>query len=342
MSEAGVIAMCEVSIIIKALNEEKNIARAVESALKATQGMRAEVILADSLSTDRTVEIASRYPIRIVQLIHREDRSCGVGAQLGYQFARGDFVYILDGDMELCRGFLEKALDVLHRDARVAGVAGQVEEMHTDNLEFRNRQTRKGKSMGDGEVAKLNMGGLYRRSALEQVGYFTNRNLHSNEELELGLRLRAKGWRLVRIDIPGIRHFGHTDNSLGLLLRRWRSGYVRGAGMLLRSAWGKDYLPGVLRHCASSFVTVGWWVALLLTLFLPVEWPEKLAIFGALFALPFLLMAVKKRNLSLGVFSVLTWNIFAAGMLAGLFSPMKPPEAMIEARELAAQTGGVV
>lgn len=342
MSEAGVIAAtCEVSIIIKALNEEKNIARAIESALRATQGMRAEVMLADSLSTDRTVEIASRYPIRIVQLLHREDRSCGVGAQLGYQFARGNFVYILDGDMELCPGFLESALEVLRHHARVAGVAGRVEEMHTDNLEFRNRQNRKGKSMGDGEVAKLNMGGLYRRSALEQVGYFTNRNLHSNEELELGLRLRAKGWKLLRLDVPGIRHYGHTDNSLRLLLRRWRSGYVRGAGMLLRSAWGKDYLPGVLRHCASSFVTVGWWVALLLTLFLPIDWSTKLGMLGVLLVLPFLLMAVKKRNLSLGVFSVLTWNIFAAGMLAGLFSPMKSPEALIDARELVVQGGGL-
>lgn len=343
MSEADLTpaAGCEVSIIIKALNEEKNIARAVESALSATQGMRAEVILADSLSTDRTVEIASAYPIRIVQLLHREDRSCGVGAQLGYQFACGEFVYILDGDMELCPGFLERVLDILHRDARVAGVAGLVEEMHTDNLEFRNRQNRKGKSMGDGEVAKLNMGGLYRRSALEQVGYFTNRNLHSNEELELGLRLRAKGWRLLRIEAPGIRHYGHTDNSLRLLLRRWRSGYVRGAGMLLRTAWGKDYLPGVLRHCASSFVTIGWWLSLLGTLLLPIEWPTKIFILAALFVLPFLLMVIKKRSLALGVFSVLTWNIFAAGLLAGLFNAMKSPEAPIEARELGRQTGEV-
>lgn len=327
------MAACEVSIIIKALNEEKNIARAVESSLRATQGMKAEVILADSLSADRTVDIASAYPIRIVQLLHREDRSCGVGAQLGYQFARGEFVYILDGDMELCPGFLERALEMLRRDPQLAGVAGQVEEMHTDNLEFRNRQSRKRKSMGDGEVDKLNMGGLYRRSAIKQVGYFTNRNLHSNEELELGLRLRAKGWRLLRIETPGIRHYGHTDNSMRLLLRRWRSGYVRGAGMLLRSAWGTDYLPGVLRHCVNPLMTIGWWTSMLVGLLLPLGWPVKLVMLVVLLTLPFLFMSVKKRSLMLGVFSVLTWNIFAAGLLAGLFNPMKPTDALIDARE---------
>ena len=332
---------CDVSVIIKAFNEETNIARAIESALRATGGMRSETILADSLSTDRTVQIASRYPIRIVQLVHGEDRSCGVGAQLGYQFARGEFVYILDGDMELCPGFLEAALDVLRRDTQLAGVGGQVEEMHVGNLEFRNRERRKKKSMGAGDVAKLNMGGLYRRRALDEAGYFTNRNLHSNEELELGLRLRAKGWRLQRLAVPGVRHYGHTDDSLRLLLRRWRSGYARGAGMLLRSAWGTDYLPGVLRHCASSLGSIVWWGALVMTVLLPLDGPAKLASLASVFALPFLLMALKKNSLVLGVFSVLTWNVFAAGLLAGLFSPMKPPEEPIEARELVGQAGGM-
>ena len=36
-------------------------------------------------------------------------RSCGVGAQLGYAISRGDFVYVLDGDMQLLPGFLSAA-----------------------------------------------------------------------------------------------------------------------------------------------------------------------------------------------------------------------------------------
>ena len=94
-------AICRVSVIIKALNEEKRIAAAIESALHAIRTVGGEVILADSFSTDRTVEIAQAYPIRIVQLAHPEDRRCGVGPQLGYQHSRGEFVYILDGDMEM-------------------------------------------------------------------------------------------------------------------------------------------------------------------------------------------------------------------------------------------------
>ena len=46
----------KVSVIIKALNEERNIIRAIESALIAIDKVGGEVILADSLSTDHTVE----------------------------------------------------------------------------------------------------------------------------------------------------------------------------------------------------------------------------------------------------------------------------------------------
>ena len=41
-----------VSIIIKALNEERHVASAIESALAALDGMEGEIILADSASTD--------------------------------------------------------------------------------------------------------------------------------------------------------------------------------------------------------------------------------------------------------------------------------------------------
>src|ERR1044072_9571827 len=99
-----------VSIIIKALNEERHIGAAIESALAALRGIRGEVILADSASTDRTIEIARRYPIKIVQMTRVEDRSCGAGAQLGYQYSRGRYVWLVDGDMALKPGFLAAAI----------------------------------------------------------------------------------------------------------------------------------------------------------------------------------------------------------------------------------------
>ncbi len=113
----------KLSIGIKALNEEKRIRAALESALAAASPYNGEVILADSGSTDRTIEIAREYPVRIVQLAHPEERSCGAGAQLAFQFAQGEFFYLLDGDMTLIPGFLDHALQFLEAHPDAAGVA---------------------------------------------------------------------------------------------------------------------------------------------------------------------------------------------------------------------------
>ena len=156
-----------VSVIIKALNEEDHIAGAIESALAATVGMNAEIILADSLSTDRTIEIAKAYPIRILSLSRSEDRSCGVGPQLGYQYSRGDYVCLIDGDMRLYGDFLRAALECLDRNPKLAGVGGIIVEREEENLEYVKRASRDDPDRRPGLVTRLDCGGVYRRAAIE-------------------------------------------------------------------------------------------------------------------------------------------------------------------------------
>src|SRR5450432_3888709 len=173
-----------ISVVIKALNEERHIAASISSALAALCSLDGEVILADSGSTDRTVEIARQYPITIAQLKDPAERRCGVGPQLGYQLARGEFVYILDGDMELDPSFLIAALAAMDADSKLGGVGGLVEEESDANYEFRGRK-RRGAERVVHDCEWLDMGGLYRAAALREVGYFSNRNLHAYEELDL-------------------------------------------------------------------------------------------------------------------------------------------------------------
>ena len=58
-----------ISIVIPVKDEKKIIARCIESVLKALEGLKNyEVMLVDSCSVDKTVEIAKKYPIRILRL----------------------------------------------------------------------------------------------------------------------------------------------------------------------------------------------------------------------------------------------------------------------------------
>lgn len=326
--------MVKVSIIIKALNEEAKIARAIESALEAVSPFGGEVVLADSLSTDRTVEIASKYPIRIVQLKNAEDRCCGIGAQLGYLYANGEYVYLLDGDMKMHPQFLPAAIALMDKDINVAGVGGRVIERNLDSLEYKARQNRAPVHLQPGIVDRLDGGGLYRRAALEKVGFFTNSNLHSYEELDLAIRLRTQGFQLQRIDVDVVDHYGHNIPAAQLLKKRWNSLYICGSGEVLRSALGQPHLPLLLKELKELWLYTAvlvWWLLLFIWLLMPVEWLTKLSIFTGLLIGPWLIMVVKKRSLQQASYSIVSWGFHAAGLLKGVLRKPKDPYSAVKA-----------
>lgn len=330
-------APCRVSIIIKALNEEKRIAAAIESALAAVRAVDGEVVLADSCSSDRTVALASAYPIRIVQLAHPDERCCGVGPQLGYQESAGEFVYILDGDMEMLPGFLPEALAFMQARPYVAGVGGRVVEMNTSSLEYIARVERGMGHMQAGEVDRLDMGGLYRRAAVAQAGYFSDRNLHSYEEFDLAVRLRARGWKLWRLAVDSVQHHGHDAPPYQLLVRRWRSRYICGLGEVVRAAWGQPHLGLVLtgvRELRLYAAVLLWWLALLALLLMPMPWTVRILAFLLIALAPFVLMAWRKRSARKAVFSVVSWCFNAAGLVRGLLSPQRPAREAVNSVQI--------
>lgn len=327
----------KVSIIIKALNEEANIASVLHSAIVAASAVEGEVILADSCSTDNTVEIAKKFAVKIVQLNDPAERSCGIGAQLGYQYAQGEFIYILDADMEISADFLIQAVALLKQDESLAGVRGQVEEMHLDNLEFQARVQRAPAEIQAEEVNHLAGGGLYRRSAIKQIGYLTNRNLHSYEEFELGLRLRAAGWRLMRLPIASVKHYGHTMPAYQLLKKRWKSRYSQGSGEIVRASLGKSHFPMLLREMNDLWLymlVVLWWVILLLIFVMVRPWQLMVMLFVLLFVMPFAVMIIRKLDFSMGIYSVVALQYLSAGMLLGLIRKQKNPRERISSNVL--------
>jgi hypothetical protein len=299
----------------------------MESALRAVSAVGGEVILADSCSTTARWNWHAPIPIRIVQLANPNERCCGVGPQLGYQHSRGDFVYILDGDMQMQEGFLEKALAFLDAHADVAGVGGRVVEQNTESLEYMARGERASPHLRPGNVDRLDGGGLYRRSAIEAAGYLSDRNLHSYEEFDLAIRLRALGWRLWRCRwMPPIisatmrRPTAFADAALAhpLYLRPGRTGPRRGrpaapASGAARPA-GTAPVPGRAR-------SGGWsWPALRCGRFRPPAPGIFLRHRHGAGAADDLAKTVRTKAL----YSVVSWCFNAAGLMRGLLASPAP------------------
>lgn len=318
-----------VSIGIKALNEETHIAAAIESALVAVAPFGGEVILADSGSSDATLAIAARYPIRIVQLADLDERCCGAGAQLAFQHADGDFFYLLDGDMVLDADFIRAGMDFLKAHPQHAAVGGRVQEMNTigEGFRIRAQMIERTSHWQPGDVDRLDCGGLYRTQALRQIGWFADRNLHAFEEFEVAARLRVKGWKIARIDHDAVDHYGHLTGGYRLLWRRLRTGYAGAVGEVLRGALGRPHQSLVcsgLQHIRYAIMVIAWWVTLALAI---AVFRSPIAFLLTLIA-PVAFLFHRRRSLPLALYSAVEWNVCAIGLIQGLcrrrVSPGKP------------------
>lgn len=319
-----------VSIIIKAFNEEHHIAGAIESALAALDGLDGEVILADGASTDQTVAIAQNYPIKIVRLANAEDRSCGAGAQLGYQYSAGKFLCLIDGDMRLHKDFVAAGLRFLEENPTVGGVGGAVIDRDGASLEYQQRTKRSDPDRRPGPVTRLNCSGLYRRSAIETVGYVTDRNLHSGEELDLGARLQTRGWTLERLDCLAIDHYGNPGNAFVQLLRRIKTRNAFGVGEIMRAAIGQPHLRFLIRN-ERIFLLCGfiaaWWSGLVAAPLLA-RGLDAVIMIAVLGPLPFLVMWIRWRSFNNAVYSIAACEHLRAVLFARIFAAVGPTHTM--------------
>ncbi|MBW7981437.1 glycosyltransferase family 2 protein [Enterobacillus tribolii] len=320
---------------IKTFNEARGIEKTIDSIRRQLTAYPHEIIVADSLSTDNTRELAGAKGATVVTLVHPQERCCGVGHQLGYLHSQGDYLLLMDGDMELEDGFLDAAVAFLQTHPDYAGVAGSVQMDEGSNYEFKSRKQRLHKIYPLGDTDHLGGGGLYRRSAIEKIGYLTHRGLHGYEEAELGIRLRQAGYKLRRLDVPYFSHTSHAMPTLQMLRYRWRSRFLSGPGELLRSAWGKPWFRDALKITRNEAIFTLYLLALLLAL---------VSGHGAAFAIVLLplilfilLKAVKNRSLIAGLHSVVNLAAFSAGLIRGLFTPLRdplqPPESEVVYRQ---------
>jgi glycosyltransferase involved in cell wall biosynthesis len=105
--------MMSLSVVIIARNEERNIARCLESVKWAD-----EIVLIDHQSTDRTCEIARSYGARVYSLPWR---GYGPAKREGVNLANGSWVLALDADEEVSPELAEEIRRTLSNGTTFAG-----------------------------------------------------------------------------------------------------------------------------------------------------------------------------------------------------------------------------
>jgi glycosyltransferase involved in cell wall biosynthesis len=151
--------MPSASILIPVKNESGRIGACLE-AVFAQQGAAFEVIAVDSGSTDGTLDILRRYPLRLVQIAPGEFHHARTRNHLA-SLAAGDFLVFLGGDAVPASPNWLEALLAPFADAAVGAVYGRQLPREGASLE---RQAALALMYGDQPIRK-------HRDQLPQLGY---------------------------------------------------------------------------------------------------------------------------------------------------------------------------
>ncbi|HEY4936291.1 MAG TPA: glycosyltransferase family 2 protein [Puia sp.] len=108
--------MSKISVYIISYNEEKKIEAAIQSVI----GWADEVLIFDSFSTDRTIEICNRYPVKIIQIPFE---GFGKLRNDALEYCQYPWVFSLDSDERCTPEAREEILQIIREDREKGPVA---------------------------------------------------------------------------------------------------------------------------------------------------------------------------------------------------------------------------
>lgn len=233
-----------VTILIPAHNEEGSIAATVESVLNQTRPADTIVVIANGC-TDRTVEVARRYPIHVLDLPAlpgRKSEAMNIGwATHGH---RADYVMTLDADTTLPPTALADWLAEMEADPTIGGSGAKFTVQHPSligRLQKAEYADSIQVSLDRGWTFVLaGAGSLFRGSVLRQIAARPDRTGpwtygSAVEDFEVTYRIREAGHRAVVS--PTVRAYTDGMTTVRALLAqrvKWQAGT---SADLLRFGW---------------------------------------------------------------------------------------------------------
>lgn len=188
-----------ISVVVAARNAAATLARGLEAVI-AQAGDDIEVIVVDDFSTDNTRAVASRYPVRLIEL----PQHSGVSAarNRGADAARGEVLFFLDADVVLAAGGMRRVLATMQKP-EVGALIGSYDANPDDQSivsRFKNLAHHYFHQHSRREATTFwGACGAIRRECFLAVGGFDEKRykLPSIEDVELGSRLVERGVRIV-------------------------------------------------------------------------------------------------------------------------------------------------
>ncbi|MBQ4266291.1 MAG: glycosyltransferase [Clostridia bacterium] len=297
-----------ISVVVIGRNEGERLADCLQSIQASLHILAHEIIYVDSRSRDNSVQIAKSHGARCF-ILSAENTTAGLGRCIGTKEARGEYLLFLDGDMQLEKGFCEKAMMAMSQRG-YDGCTGIRKDIYLKN----------GEPAGENDnyfgchaerIAPEFGGALFiKKEALEKAGGWSPDTI-ACEEAELHARLKAHKLQIAELPVNMITHTDAVRDSrgiLGVMFSRRRLG----EGQALRCAIAQKQANAYIHHENEKFLlySVDWMCVILIAL---------LGVWGFLGALFFQMAQLgsfmAKRRLRAFVSQKLFFFAFPAGLL---------------------------
>lgn len=210
------------SVVVRCYNEERHIGRLLTGLMRQTVRPR-DVILVDSGSTDRTLAIARKYPVKVVH-IRREEFSFGRSLNRGCRETSGDVLVLASAHTySVYDDWIEKLLAPFE-DPKVALVYGKQSGGETTRYSEHRIFRSWFPSHPNGNQTHAfcnNANAAVRRSVWEQIPY--DESLTGLEDIAWAKQALALGYRIVYEPEAEIIHI-HEERPSQIFNRYRREG----------------------------------------------------------------------------------------------------------------------
>jgi glycosyltransferase involved in cell wall biosynthesis len=296
----------KLAIVVITRNEEDHIADCLAALIVALRNFpTTRVIVVDSCSSDRTVDIARNFPVEIYRY-HGPLFSAAAGRTVGFSYTRSEYVLFIDGDCCIEPKWLEQGLSALESAPSAGVVYGQRREVFENATEDAIRAAPKASEYG------LGGNGLYKSEVMRLVGGF-NPFLPADEEAELLARIKASGFGELAISDLMFTHYTPPKTTIRGYLSRVRRGLARGLGQTLRVSIEQRLLLYHARRLnrylfALGYLTVGLISAIESTILKNLTF---LATWGFLGLVAFGILWLRRRSLRSTLYILADWFTIA-------------------------------
>ncbi len=120
-----------ITIVVSTYNEERHIASCLDSVFKQDYPKKLlEVFVVDNYSTDKTITIAKKYPVKVIMSRIKNNH---VSKMIALKRSTCDLFYYMDADLEFAdSNYLKLLVLPLLDDSRIVGASGKVVQMPGD------------------------------------------------------------------------------------------------------------------------------------------------------------------------------------------------------------------